>query len=103
MTTADTTNVSGKTHDSQISVWTNSWLQSRDVSIAREPNALRLWRGEHPGDDLLHDLVRAGIDSRDAKVGVRPRDGVFLHVAVAAEQLQALVDDDAGTLPTTST
>ena len=46
-------------------------------------------------DDLLHDLVRAAVDARHARVGEGARDRVLEHVAVAAVQLQAAVDDAA--------
>src|SRR5438128_10804756 len=46
-----------------------------------------------PRDDHLHDLVAARIDAHDASVAVEPRDRIFVHIAVAAEQLQAAVDD----------
>src|SRR4051812_4408732 len=48
---------------------------------------------ERPADDLLHDLGRAAVDGLDAGVQEGPRDGVLEHVAVAAVQLQAAVDD----------
>ena len=48
-----------------------------------------------PPDDLLHDLVGAAVDAGDARVGEGARDRVLEHVAVAAEELQAAVDDAA--------
>src|SRR4051794_16069360 len=50
---------------------------------------------QEPADDLLHDLVGAAVDLLDPRVGVHPRDRVLLHVAVAAEELEALVGDVA--------
>src|SRR6266404_499014 len=44
------------------------------------------------GDDDLHDLRRAGEDRLDTRVAVGAAHGVFLHVAVAAVELQAEVD-----------
>src|SRR4029079_9630444 len=44
-------------------------------------------------DQVLHDLGRAAVDARHARIGVEPRDRVLGHVAVAAEELQALVGD----------
>lgn len=44
-----------------------------------------------PGDNLLHDLAGATVDALDARVDEVAGDRVFLHVAVAAEELQALV------------
>src|SRR5690349_3278069 len=42
---------------------------------------------------FLHDLVGATVDLLNPAVGVEPGDRVFPHVAVAAVELQALVDD----------
>src|SRR5438270_3757080 len=44
-----------------------------------------------PRDQQLHDLVGAGIDALDARVAVHARDRVLVHIAIAAEQLQASV------------
>src|SRR5215472_4678107 len=44
-------------------------------------------------DQFFHDLVRAAVDLLHPAVGIKPRDRVFPHVAVAAVELQALVDD----------
>ena len=44
-------------------------------------------------DDLLHDLGGAAVDRGDAGVGVGAGDRVLEHVAVAAVQLHAPVDD----------
>src|SRR5438128_58966 len=41
MISADTTNVSGKTHESQISEWSSSWPQSREVSMSHESSGGR--------------------------------------------------------------
>ena len=43
-------------------------------------------------DQFLHDLVGAAVDRLHPRVGVHAGDRVLGHVAVAAEQLQALVD-----------
>ena len=45
------------------------------------------------GDEHLHDLGRPAVDGLDAGVEVGAGDRVLGHVAVAAEQLQAPVDD----------
>ena len=45
------------------------------------------------GDQQLHDLVGAAIDALDAGVAVHPGDRIFIHIAIAAVQLQAFVDD----------
>src|SRR6266480_1143410 len=50
-------------------------------------------------DDVEHDLVGAGADPVEANVAVGALELVLLHVAVAAEDLDALVGDlaaDAG-------
>src|SRR6056297_1799852 len=47
------------------------------------------------GDDFFHDLAAARINAGDACIRVKPGDGVFIHVAGAAVQLQALVGDPA--------
>src|SRR5215813_2795613 len=46
---------------------------------------------ERAADQLFHDLVGAAVDLLHARVGVEARDRVLPHVAVAAEELQALV------------
>src|SRR5215469_5404368 len=46
-----------------------------------------------PCDQKLHDLVSAGIDTHHARVAIHTRDRKFLHIAVAAEELQATIDD----------
>src|SRR5277367_2764188 len=43
-------------------------------------------------NDFLHDFVRPAVDLLHAGVGVHAGDGVLLHVAVSAEQLDALVE-----------
>ena len=44
-------------------------------------------------DQQFHDLVGAAIDALDAGVPVHAGDRIFVHVAIAAEQLKAFVDD----------
>src|SRR5436190_2048546 len=57
---------------------------SRSCSrAALQPHLLR--------DDHLHDLVGAGEDALNPRVHERARHRVLEHVAVAAEELQALV------------
>src|SRR5687768_18467897 len=53
------------------------------------------WGSEAEGatDDLLHDLGRPAVDGLHAAVEEGLRDRVLEHVAVAAVQLQAPVDD----------
>src|SRR5215218_3290141 len=48
---------------------------------------------EVPTDELLHDLVGAGPDLGHPGVAPGARDAVLVHVAVAAVQLDALVED----------
>ena len=62
---------------------------------SREAAGRRRLQPHRAADDLLHDLVGAAVDARHARVGVRARDRVLEHVAVAAVQLQAAVDDAA--------
>ena len=50
------------------------------------------------GDDDLHDLAGAAVDAVHSVVGVQPRNGVFVHVSVAAVELEAAIDDLAGGL-----
>src|SRR4051812_24256701 len=52
-----------------------------------------LLEAERAADDLLHDLGRAAVEALHASVAPHARDLVLLHVAVAAVQLQAEVDD----------
>src|SRR5215510_15348818 len=46
---------------------------------------------ERAANQFLHDLVGAAVDLLHARIGVEARDRVLPHVAVAAEELQALV------------
>jgi len=46
----------------------------------------KLWRSK------AYDLVRPRIDAHDAGIAVEPRDWIFVHIAITAEQLQAAVD-----------
>src|SRR5687768_11352869 len=48
---------------------------------------------ERAADDLLHDLGRPAVDGLHAAVEEGLRDRVLEHVAVAAVQLEAPVDD----------
>lgn len=50
---------------------------------------------ERSCDQLLHDLARAPVDSLHTGVGVGMGYRLVENVAVAAEQLQALIDDRA--------
>ena len=51
------------------------------------------WLGlQRAGDDLFHDLVAATVDAADAGIGPGAAHLVFGHVAVAAVQLQELVE-----------
>src|SRR5437868_3122115 len=50
-------------------------------------------RSQTPRDQQLHDLVGAGVDALHAGVAVHARDRVFVHITIAAEQLQTAVDD----------
>src|SRR5262245_4138152 len=52
---------------------------------------------QHPAaDQILHDLVGAAIDRVDPYIQVEPGDRIFEHIAVAAMELDALVDHPAG-------
>src|SRR5262245_14536011 len=48
---------------------------------------------EAPCDQELHDFVGTGIDPHHPRVAVHARDRELLHIAVAAEELQAAIDD----------
>src|SRR5215467_4014267 len=43
-------------------------------------------------DQQLHDLVGARIDAQNSRIPVHPGDRIFVHIAIAAEQLQAPID-----------
>src|SRR6185369_4430017 len=64
----------------------------RSSFIDSSPSSLRGSEAHGLRDDDLHDLRRAGEDRLNARVAVGAADGVFLHVAVPAEELQADVD-----------
>ena len=70
-------------------------LRASDDEAARRLPALQ---AHGLGDDRLHDLAGAAVDAVDPVVGVQAGDRVLVHVAVAAVQLQAAVDDAAGDL-----
>src|SRR3984893_19178751 len=46
-----------------------------------------------PADDFFHDLVGAAINALGAGIDEGPADRVIAHVAIAAMELQAFVDD----------
>src|SRR3954453_13311272 len=56
------------------------------------PAFIAWFPSERPGDDFLHDLAGSTEDPRDPDVGPGARDRVLGHVAVAAEELHAVVD-----------
>src|SRR5262245_5969068 len=62
---------------------------------APAPRSARAACSERPSDQLLHDFVAPGVDALHPAVGPHARDRVLAQVAVAAVQLQALVDDPA--------
>src|SRR6516162_2019121 len=62
-------------------------LMQRTVSIIHHPST------ETPCDQKLHDLVGAGIDTHHPRVAIHTRDRKFLHAAIAAEELQAAIND----------
>src|SRR5699024_1213219 len=72
--------------------WARSSSTSR-ISDPRQVSAFAVALGDVATDELLHDLVRAAEDRLDAIVLVGAGDGELEHVAVAAEELQAAVDD----------
>src|SRR6266849_6910393 len=59
------------------------------AGLARSSQAVGL------GDDLLHDLVRAGADPRQPGVAPGPFDRELAHVTVPAQDLNRLVGDVA--------
>src|SRR6478609_9076394 len=71
-----------------------AWGRGR-VRGLRTPPPTPSPKSERAPDQFLHDLVRAAVDLLHPRVGVEPRDRVFPHVTVAAEELQALVDQRA--------
>src|ERR1041385_7433160 len=93
----------------------SAWVASCSaVTSCSEPSALPLPRGVRTAsytnasvifippvrqpsqaarNEKLHDLVGAGVDPLHARVSIHARDRVFVHIAIAAEQLQAAVDD----------
>src|ERR1700755_70002 len=94
----------------------SAWVASESaVTSCSEPSALPRPRGvrtasytnasvilfllfaalEAARDEKLHDLVGAGVDALHARVAIHARDRIFVHIAIAAEQLQAPVDDFA--------
>ena len=60
------------------------------VGRGRRPDGVAC-RLQRPRDQQLHDLVGAAVDFLDPRIHEHPRDRIFLHIAVAAVELQALV------------
>jgi len=50
-------------------------------------------RLKRSADQFFHDFVRAAINGLDPGISIHARDGVFLHIACAAVQLQTHIDD----------
>lgn len=59
------------------------------INPARETFASRLERAR---DHQFHDLVRPAIDPLDANVAEHAADLIFVHEAIAAEELQAAIN-----------
>src|SRR5699024_10243678 len=64
-----------------------------DSTTCGQPRFARGSEPEIAADELLHDLVRARPDLVDPGVLPGPGDAVLVHEAVAAVQLDALVED----------
>src|SRR5580698_9275703 len=47
------------------------------------------------GNEQFHDLIGSGIDAQHPRIAIKPRNRIFVHVAVAAEHLQAAIQDFA--------
>src|SRR3954454_17430957 len=74
-------------------VRTASYTNASAVIVALS-SVRSVWsEAERATDDLLHDLGRAAVDGLDPGVDEGPGNRVLEHVAVAAVQLQAPVDD----------
>src|SRR5690606_6775677 len=43
-------------------------------------------------DQQLHDFVRAAIDALHTRVAIHAGDRIFIHITIAAEELQAFID-----------
>src|SRR4051794_20796889 len=61
-------------------------------SRARREASIQVSPLQRAADDLTHDLAAAAIDAADARIGPGAADLVFRHVAVAAMQLQEIVE-----------
>src|SRR5438445_9233988 len=77
---------------------TGRWSSPSTVNRRKQPYWSRRCRrssarGDFAADDLLHDLGRATVDRLYASVDECAGDRILGHVAVAAVQLQAAVDD----------
>src|SRR5262245_51646952 len=46
-----------------------------------------------PSDENIPERIGAGIDTHHAPVPIHTRDRKFLHVTIAAKELQATIDD----------
>ena len=69
-----------------------------DAPGARKERHLRLRKGQvlrlkRPRNQQFHDFVGAAINTLHPRVGIHAADRIFIHVAIAAVQLQALVND----------
>src|SRR5215212_5913803 len=75
------------------------WLTARSPRFASNSGSLILAlrsQSVAAADHFEHDLVGAGTDAVQPHVAVGALDLVFLHIAIAAHYLDALVGDLAG-------
>jgi len=48
---------------------------------------------ERAGNKHAHDLIRPTINALNTGIGIHTANRIFVHIAVAAEELQAIIDD----------
>ena len=91
---ASTPATSSTTTSSSARTWSRSTLASRrSRSAARRRPGLAVQALQRSRHEFLHDLVGAAVYPLHASGGIDARDRVLDHVAVAAEDLNAPVDD----------
>src|SRR5215470_12315201 len=72
---------------SNLSTVMSSLMPAMTPEFMRETRSLQASRNQQ-----FHDLVGARIYAQYARVAIHPRDRIFVHIAIPAEQLQASVD-----------
>src|SRR4029078_5313710 len=77
----------------QSQLWTTEHGRWRTTTVSLRPRSPSVRWLQAARNQELHDLVGARIYACHACVPVHARNRIFLHITIAAEQLQATLDD----------